>query len=455
MSDGWRELAAPVVDVEPPLDLWARVLQREAQLAPARPPSRFPRRGLAIALAAVACIAVIGLLALAAHSRSSAPAPANANPDAPILGPGTNGWVAVDGYRNDQIYLVRPGEKARPLEVAGSAGATATCPSWSPDGTKLLFGRVAGASQTGGDQVPRLDQGLRAAEGAGDAQSAGDAELVIVPVSLDGTTGAAKVIALHGFETGYTAPCGMWSPDGRWIALAGPAAVWVVDTQTEAIRRVPGLPGDLEWRPGTDDLAIASTMAMEPVTIYSTVTGKLSRLGEVKAAHITWSPDGKTLAYTGGEADARGLWLVDADGSNKRLLVSDMGSANHGIGPVWSPAGDRIAYQRLTQGEEHEVVLVNVADGTQRTIAPLVATSKQFRVDRSENFHWYPWAVWWAPDGTTLLYAAWNDGILGASAEVTALIAVPADRPHHATILIDGGNGGHQWPIQLWGRQPE
>lgn len=81
MSDRWRELAAPVVEVEPPLDLWARVLQREAQLEPARPPGRLLRRGLAIALAAVVGIAVIVLLALAAHSRSSAPAPAE--PDIP------------------------------------------------------------------------------------------------------------------------------------------------------------------------------------------------------------------------------------------------------------------------------------------------------------------------------------------------------------------------------------
>ena len=445
MSDGWRELAAPVAEVEPPLDLWARVLQREAQLEPARPPGRLLLRGLAIALAAVVGIAVIVLLALAAHSRSSAPAPAK--PDIPTLGPAPNGWVAADGYRGGQISLVRAGQKARRLAVAGAAGATATCPSWSPDGTQLLFGRVTRSSQTGSSA----------------------ASLVIVPVGNDGAAGAAKVIALDGFEPLDANPCGTWSPDGRWIALAAPVgAVWVVDTKTRAIHRlrVPSpavYPSDFEWRPGTDELAIAGALTgvagsalSGPVTIYSTATGKLRRLGAVKAGNITWSPDGKTLAYT----DAGKLWLVDADGTNKRLLVDDTGSANHGIGPVWSPAGDRIAYQRLIGGERHEVVLVNVADGTETTIAPPVAASKQFRANSSEDFHWYPYAVWWAPDGTTLLYAAWNDGI-GTGGEVTGLIAVPADRPNHATVLIANGDDlvpsgySHQWAIQLWGRQPE
>src|SRR5262249_15898992 len=153
---------------------------------------------------------------------------------------------------------------------------------------------------------------------------------------------------------------------GQWIALrGGPDEVLVVDAQTGRILRVRGLQsGDLEWRPGTDQLAIADLMGA--VAIYSTATGKVSRLPDVSAGAITWSPDGTTLAYTDGTG-RKGLWLVDADGTNKRLLVSDIGTAVHGIGPVWSPRGDRIAYQRrcCDSPEAHEVVLVNVADGTE------------------------------------------------------------------------------------------
>ena len=112
----------------------------------------------------------------------------------------------------------------------------------------------------------------------------------------------------------------------------------MVDTQTGAIRRLPDLrPSDLEWRPGTDELAIAGDMgpnraaetSSTPVTVYSVSTGELRPLGSVRAADLTWSPDGSTLAYQGGENDPDEIWLVDADGTNERLLTN-VGSANHG-----------------------------------------------------------------------------------------------------------------------------
>ena len=372
-------------------------------------------------------------------TRGGAPQPAApAVPNIPTLGPTTNGWVAVavdaDQDRGD-IYLVRPGEDARRLEVAGSDAADEACPAWSPDGTRLLFGRFTGSADT----------------------TSGDAELVIVPVGPDGAVGAPTTIGLDGFgalDSLEPHPCGTWAPDGRWVALRGPGEVWVVDTQTGAIRRLPDLrPIDLEWRPTTDELAIAGDMGTNraadwlstPVSVYSVSTDKLHRLGSLRAAHLTWSPDGSTLAYTGtgdGHGGPAGLWLVDADGANERLLVADPGKAIHGIGPVWSPTGDRIAYQRLiaSPGERHEVVLVNVPDGTETVIEPP-------KIDG-----WYPYSVAWSPDGTTLLYTAWTgngDGV----------IAVPADTPSDVTVLTDLdpvlGYKEHRWvPIQMWGRQP-
>ena len=230
-----------------------------------------------------------------------------------------------------------------------------------------------------------------------------------------------------------------------------------MDTQTGAIRRLPDLrPSDLEWRPGTDELAIAGDMGTHrgaitvstPVSVYSLSTGELRQLGSVEAAHITWSPDGATLAYTGGETDRAELWLVDGDGVNERLLVGDPGKANHGIGPVWSPTGVRIAYQRHATGapETHEVVLVNVADKSETVIEP----------PETDGQLWYPFTVSWSPDGTTLLYAAWTED---GETLPGGVIAVSADAPHDVTVLTDAIDPvpnyySHQWaPIQMWGRQ--
>ncbi len=241
--------------------------------------------------------------------------------------------------------------------------------------------------------------------------------------------------------------------------------MWVADTHTGAIRRLPDLrPTDLEWRPGTDELAIAGDIgpnraaetSSTPVTIYSVSTGELRQLGSVRAANLTWSPDGSTLAYQGGENDTDELWLVDADGANERLLTH-VGTANHGVGPVWSPTGERIAYQRLLNGtgERHEVVLVNVADGNQTVIEPPETDGP----NGPES--WYPFSVTWSPDGTTLLYSAWShagDGPVGGTP--SGVLAVRADTPTNVTVLTDrssltGFVYDHSWvPVQMWGRQP-
>jgi Tol biopolymer transport system component len=390
---------------------------------------------------AIVALVVGGFAAARSLSRNEALPPAETT-----LGPATNGWVAVDGYRDGGgIYLVRPGEDARRLKVPGPGATSDACPAWSPDGTRLLFGRLTGSPGT----------------------ASNDAELVIVPVGSDGAIGAPTRIGLDGFEVleGFDAhPCGTWAPDGRWVAFAGTGEVWVVDTQTGAIRRLPDLrPSDLEWRPGTDELTIAGDMGANrgaptlstPVTLYSVSTGELRRLGSVEAAHITWSPDGTSLAYTGGEREpeTRELGLVDGDGTNERLLVADIGPTLHGIGPVWSPTGDRIAYQRCEggpavkcSGEHHEVVLVSVADGTETVIEP----------PKADGHEWYPFTVSWSPDGTTLLYAAWQN----SETLPGGVIAVPAETPSDATVLIDSIDPvpnyySHRWAsIQMWGRQP-
>ena len=401
---------------------------------------RVRRRRAAAVLATAAAVAVVAAVGgVGTRDEASQPA-APLVPSPTTLGAGTNGWVAVDGHLGgDDIYLVRPGEEVRRLEVVRSDATDEACPAWSPDGTRLLFGRVVGGSL---------------------GSSPTDPELVIVPVGQNGAPGTPAVMRLDGFEVGdgFDAhPCGTWAPNGRWVAFAGTGQVWVVDVQTGAVRHLPDLrPSDLEWRPGTDELAIAGDMGTNrddptvstPVSVYSVTTGELRTLGSAKAAAITWSPDGATLAYTGGETDRSELRLVDADGANERLLVADSGNVGDGIGPVWSPTGDRIAYQRRTTtgGELPEVALVNVADGSETVIEP----------PELDGRFWYPFHVSWSPDGTTLLYAAWTEDSRSVR---TGLIAVPADLPSNATVLTHSIDPSaiysHRWtPNQTWGRQP-
>lgn len=422
-------------------------------------------------LVVAACLALVvaGLVALTQRGVGDpepAPPVASVVPDptvpAPVVpevttasAPAKNGWVAVESENTGRrdIYLVRPGEDARRIAVAGSDTADEACPAWSPDGTRLLFGRVT---------LPEgANTGLVVQDGASDA------ELVIVPVDGDGEAGTPTVIALDSFDVldGFGPhPCGIWAPDSRWVAFAGRGDVWVVDTQTSEIRRLTDLrPVDLDWRPGSDELAIAGDVGMTgtaewssaPVSVYSVTTGERRQLGSVEAANITWSPDGSTLAYTG---DGPGLWLIDADGVDQRLLVTDTGSANHGIGPVWSPTGDRIVYQRIVRGtERHLVVLVSVADGTETVIESLQSDPS------GETVQWFPYGVTWSPDGTTLLYQAWSTPLGLATNSRPTMVVVPADTPEDLMVLDDSIDDERRYGwvytqrwigIQMWGRQP-
>src|SRR5436309_1870814 len=92
--------------------------------------------------------------------------------------------------------------------------------------------------------------------------------------------------------------------------------------------------GDVVLAP--DDRHIAYTVEMfdRPGRPYSQVwildldTGSAKRLGGEREATSgpEWSPDGKWLAYSGGEEGKSGLMIAHADGSGPALLASTAAS---------------------------------------------------------------------------------------------------------------------------------
>jgi hypothetical protein len=384
-------------------------------------------------------------------------------------GPASNGWVAFARYSDQSsglverdIYLVREGEPARRIIGSESDGLDQICPAFSPDGARLAHGEAEGTA----------DSGYR------------DAALVISDVDAEGNASESLRIDVGGT---FPPPCAIWSPDGRRVAFGVPmtsplnpdrsaagSEVWVAtvaDGHVEVLSDL--LATDLEWSPQGSELAIASgqtdllfgdQLRDGSIRLYDADSGDMRTLvGPSEVTSLTWSPDGGRIAYQRGRSsDGDGfdqeIWVAQVDGSGEYLLAGGFSSI-HGIGPVWSPTGDRIVYQRMHgSGEGHEVVLV-APDGESEVVLP------DLRLPGSDGSDaaWYPWRVTWSPDGTELLYAAWSwEGPPVGEPERTALISLPltggsdpVELHEDTNLSVYDGDKGSTVPIQSWGTRPE
>ncbi|HET6951873.1 MAG TPA: hypothetical protein VFI47_15940, partial [Acidimicrobiales bacterium] len=101
-----------------------------------RPPGRHHSRrvlGAAIVLAAASVAAAAVVASADRSTREEEEVPRSVDEETVPQGvTQPNGWVVLD--TDGDLYLVRPGQDPRALEVAGSDTADDSCPTWSPDG---------------------------------------------------------------------------------------------------------------------------------------------------------------------------------------------------------------------------------------------------------------------------------------------------------------------------------
>jgi Tol biopolymer transport system component len=210
------------------------------------------------------------------------------------------------------------GEAPRRLPI----NLTAFEPSPAPDGRQIVF--------TG---IPR-------------GGSVFDANVDLYVVSRDGS-GLRRLTMDDAVDYQPS-----WSPDGRRIVFTsmrgGQRNVWVIDQDGSNLSRLT------DAQPGAPNAGSGGS-----------------------AGDASWSPDGSRLVYAVTEANKTSLWVMDADGSNKRpLTVSMDGNA---YDPTWSANGQLIAFRREF-GTPAQIALtfVSAADGTTAfpvlTTAPMSAT---------------------------------------------------------------------------------
>lgn len=429
------------------------------------------RRVWTIAVALALLVALLGG-ALLVGARLLPPPQLNVSPTA------TNGWIAFtvsepapDGQDHDlDIWLVALDRDARRVVGSETDRVDQLCPAFSPDGRNLAYGRVEGH----GTYYFMNADGTEGAQPAAYRQAA----LVVDDVSDDGQVSDRLTIDVGD---GLPPPCPVWSPDGEQVAFgvnrtspvnpetsAAGSEVWIVTLTDEAVTVLPDLLAtDLEWSPdssllavtsGNDDRVAGEALQDGRIHLYAPGSGVMRSLdATLGAGGLTWSPDGRRIAYATGDL-RHGLRTIDVVTGQQEVLAPGY-AAIHGIGPVWSPDGKTVAYQRChanqCNGEKHEVVLVTLGDPPEDgAILDEVVIPYQTSTPGSDGLPYFPYRVTWSPDGEYLLYLAWE------KEGPASLVAVPADLVGAPVVVTqiegivpyDGYPDTTLVPIQTWGR---
>jgi len=112
--------------------------------------------------------------------------------------------------------------------------------------------------------------------------------------------------------------------------------------------------------------------------------------GNGDSTHPVWSPDAGTIAYCYHQDEKNdGIYLVNEDGSSKQKIASGR-VAN----PSWSPCGGLLLFIRKEGRFQYAVVLMNLEERREKTLARLATTSSMqpsFSADGA-------WAVFWGSE---------------------------------------------------------
>jgi dipeptidyl aminopeptidase/acylaminoacyl peptidase len=259
-------------------------------------------------------------------------------------------------------------------------------PTWSPDGTQLVFVRMGRDKKRfwpprslGVFRVGVNGRGLRRiAAGTAPAWSPDGTTIAFVRgngvfgIRPDGTGGRRLTTTARTTQAHLS-----WSPDSKWIAVSRGGDIYSVradgagETRLTTSRRREIDPA---WSPDGSRIAYADAGNITIVNADGTGARRLSRAtGESPA----WSPDSKRLAFVAED----GLSLVNADGSDRPRLLR---SVSYPDSPQWAPAGETIlvgqwAAESTDNPRDPGIRVVSPVSGKVQKIAPVLRSTVELR----------------------------------------------------------------------------
>jgi TolB protein len=332
-------------------------------------------------------------------------------------------FKAVDGLR---VVSARGGA-ARRLTRGLNDGP----PAWSPDGRTIAFVRsdthglvqALNLVSAAGGRLRRIYGGTRGVRMGRDPEWSPDGRRLVFEANEAVHVARVRDRAVKRLRPGDWPS---WSPDGRQIAFTLDSAVYVMNADGSSVKRVRTERGfefqnGPVWSPDGRALVYATVLAKSDLEIF-VVNADGSRLRQLTRNSVqdwgpAWSPSRRRIAFV----RRRAIWLMGADGTKQRRLVS-------GGQPSWSPDGSRLAFasagavytisarggstRRVVAGDSPawspgaeiafvrgtRLLVFDLRTGTERAIVDVASTCP-------EGYERYLYGPDWSPDGKRLVYA--------------------------------------------------
>ena len=212
----------------------------------------------------------------------------------------------------------------------------------------------------------------------------------------------------------------VWSPDGTRIAFISNRdylfSLYVMDADGSNARLVadrPFEPKQPAWSPDGKKIAFTSGFGFmigpgkpsADIYVINIDGSGLIQLTRDSGGNGSpaWSPDGKQIAFVSNrDADEARIWIMNADGSNQRILPNSRNTRSAGFlggQPAWSPDGTKILFTgyHACGGRGAVAIYVTNADGGE----------SQNLIKDPNDCGWYS-SPRWSPDGTRILATVSN-----------------------------------------------
>ena len=247
------------------------------------------------------------------------------------------------------------------------------------------------------------------------------------------------------FEEGYNdGPAGLFLLDlvsGSAVRLTSeedqdnvnlPGAAWISSLSSQGTREGAGrivfasdrLEADDLWRVAPDGSDLSRITSHDGPPWY---------------IEPSWSPDGRWIVFeadddTPDDQQQGSIWKVRADGTELTPLTDGPGNGSDDRQPNWSPAGDRILFQRRIPGSDDWDIYTVAPDGSD---VRQVTTTPSGDTDAS-----------WSPEGICIVYSSDHGGL-----PVPNLFVIPADGGTPLRVTHDDAreDGAPSWsPDGVW-----